>query len=94
MEIPLPDPGGERLPEMSVPRDVLVDECAVCGFALYPQEIAGELINGIYVDYLDRRTGQASMVFCAECWREIRTHNEEDIEIAIDRRIRSEGDGR
>lgn len=70
----------------SLPKDVLVDVCAVCGFALYPQEIAGEIINGVYVDYLAHRTGQASMVFCAECWREIVTHCNEDIEIAVDRR--------
>ena len=78
------------MPEMVTPKDVLIDSCAVCGFALYPHEIAGEIINGIYIDYLNHTTGQASMVFCGECWREIVQHSEEDIEIAVDRRTRSD----
>lgn len=79
---------------LSPPKDKLIDRCAVCGFALYAHEIAGEIINGIYIDYADHFTGQAGMVFCGECWREIKAHNEEEMEISVDRRRRSEEGGK
>lgn len=80
------------MPEMSLPRDVLSDVCAVCGFALYSHEVAGEIINGIAIDYNNRLTGRASMVFCTECWQQIAQHTNEDIEIAVARRQQLERD--
>ena len=80
------------MPEMieGMPRDVLIARCIVCGHAMYPQEIGGEVINGIYVDYFEHETGQFSGAFCKECWDRLISHSNEDMERAVDRRMKAD----
>ena len=64
--------------------------CQICGIALYDSEVAGE-IQGDYIDYLNRHTGEASIVFCHECWVNVLDKFNGGIEEAVRRRRMLDG---
>lgn len=45
--------------------------CAGCGIAFFPLEIAAEF-DGRFVDYDSRAQGVANIVYCGECWGNVK----------------------
>jgi len=64
--------------------------CILCGIALYTNEIGGE-VQGKYVDYLNRSTGEIGAAFCLECWARMQRNTEGGMIEAIKRRDTLEG---
>ena len=44
----------------------LTEKCSDCGIALYKEEIALE-IRGEFIDYIEHKPGEISIIFCSGC---------------------------
>lgn len=79
------------MPEMDdgPPRDIIISICGVCGFGLYSHEIAGEVMNGTFIDYQNRMPpGQIGFTLCNDCKQRLiyNLQNPDALEEAADKR--------
>ena len=75
------------------PADILTDICGYCGIALYPHEVSAEIAAN-YIDYNKRTTGKITCAFCSDCWERIQPALMNDIDSAVEKRIRLFGEGK
>lgn len=66
-----------------------VGMCCMCGMPITKYEIGGE-VRGDFIDYIENVIGQASLVYCGDCWRKVREIQDNGIEHAISIRTKLE----
>ena len=68
--------------------------CCTCGIALRAEEIAYEIVDGLYVDYITHKPGRITgMLFCSGCRDKLYLNNASDQGAAIMKRKELERDG-